>query len=335
MLRSAALAVGLAFALLTGTAAVAEEGRDPGVTEVLEQLGSGTSEATVLRWVAAEGNAPVRVTHDDLVALKSAGASDGLLELLVALAEEAPEGDFGEILAEVEAASAAGLGAAGLGAAGFGAAGPAETAEIPIRFEIEYRPLFLADDEDPWGLYVYLDGQVLTWVSSGSQLRPSEPVRFERRLEPGLHVLRLFVENHEKRSGERWHHEARVAPEELVFLLEPGIPASVDVRIEQPRFGLGGLVGGDKGPLNVEIRQGEKLLQSLFDAGYATDQWDDLCEEIEVNLDPDKKVPRRLERELSRCVRWAEVWRSVEGEFPSREAVRDELARFAYRPLAR
>jgi hypothetical protein len=206
---------------------------------------------------------------------------------------------------------------------------------VSARFEIEYRPPFTAAAADPWDLYVYLDGEPLTWVSKGGQLSATPPVRFTRELTAGQHVLRLLIENHERRSGERWFHEARVAPTEIVFRLAAGAEAEIDLRIAQPRLGLGGLRGAEKGPVDVAIRQGGRVLLTLEDEGGDFADWPELCEEIEANLDPAKKTPNRIAKALTRCVRWAALWRALGHETPNREQARARLEKYDYRLLPR
>lgn len=66
--------------------------------------------------------------------------------------------------------------------------------------------------------------------------------------------------------------------------------------------------------------------------GGDPDDWKPVCEEIEANRKPGKKLPRSLRRELESCIAWHDLWPGVPGPM-ARATVREKLALFGYRPI--
>src|ERR1700753_2513480 len=62
---------------------------DPIVAQVLQMLQGGVSEPVITTWLDKSGARPAAVGSADLVALKKAGASDALMQKLIALAAAA------------------------------------------------------------------------------------------------------------------------------------------------------------------------------------------------------------------------------------------------------
>lgn len=200
--------------------------------------------------------------------------------------------------------------------------------EEPVRLavDIEYHPEF-PHDAEPGDLYVYLDGDLLAWVSRGGQFAPSAPTRFDRPVAPGRHVLRLLHEHHEPRTKGRFEHEARASDVEILFHLEPGDDARLELRVVEETQ----VFEKFRGPIDVTVTQGGRTIQSREQVGERLRDWPLLCESIEANLEPGAKVTRKMRKVLEDCVRWEALWRSVD-DAPARAEVRKILARYAFQP---
>ncbi len=198
-----------------------------------------------------------------------------------------------------------------------------------MRVEIEYLPNFPATGDGPGDLYVYLDGDLLAWIPTGGQFAPSPPAVFERGVAPGAHVVRLLEEKHAALSAGGWSHEARASPLELFFQLAAGGRGELTLRLIESSS----VLANNPTPVSAVITQNGTTVQNLENAGPGLKKWPSLCEEIEANLDPRrKKVPRKARAELERCVRWADLWRSLDGGVPSREEARAVLERYDFQP---
>ena len=204
----------------------------------------------------------------------------------------------------------------------------ARTAPLLLNVSLEYRPAF-QHNQETWDLYVYLDGDLLAWVPRGGQFAPTPEVRFVRQVEPGPHVVRLAAEKHERRSGGRWFHEARIVPVEIFFSLSAEGNAEMSLRV----IGNTGLLNAGGARAVAQITQDGRVLQSVEQAIRSSADWPSLCEEIEVNLDPKrKKIPRKVRSELEQCVRWESLWRSLESPAGSRDDARALLERYDFQP---
>lgn len=199
---------------------------------------------------------------------------------------------------------------------------------VRMRVAIDYQPVFPHDTE-PGDLVVYLDGDLLAWVPRGGQFALTPTVRFTRRVEPGRHVLRLLQENHEPRSRGRWNHEARVSRTAVLFLLGPTGDAELEIKVAEPKetFAL-----KERGPVSILVRQDGKILQNLIETDQRLTEWPALCDEIEANLDPQRKVPKKIRAELEECLRWDFLWTDLEGGVATRDEARRILARYDYQP---
>lgn len=292
--------------------AVAEEtkAQDPVVREVVRMLAAEISEPVILRWIETSGRRPAAVSSDDLVALKRAGASDGLLGKLLEMAGAEPPSPPAPSPPPPAPTPA-----------------PADpSGAVPMRFEIRYQPVSV-EDEEPWDLFVYLDGRLLARAEAPMAALFPRAVAFDGNLAPGPHVLRLVQERHRRRSG-GWHHEARVWGDPVRFTLEPGAPGELKLEFRQVKLALR---AGDA-PISWRVTQGERTVAESGQTGTRPETWPLLCEEIEANLKPGKKPALPIRRELERCVRWTGLWPGIAGA-PSREEVRAELARYDYRPV--
>lgn len=269
-------------------------------------LEAEVSETVILRWLDTGGRRPASVSSQELIDLKRAGASEALMEKLLERAgEPAP--------APAPAAPS-----------------PARTNDpsgaVPLRVHLQYQPLY-EEDEEPWDLFVYLDGNLLARVEGPVVSAFARPLIFDGSLPPGSRVVRLVQERHRLRTG-GWRHEARVAPESFSFTLQPGEPARLEIQVRQVKLAL----RQPPAPLSFRLVQGERTVAESGQVGKAPETWPPLCEEIEANPEPGQRPALPIRRELERCVRWAGLWPGMAG-IPTREAVRAELERYRFRPV--
>ncbi len=325
--------------ILLAPAAVAEPASDI-LDEVRTMLEAGISEPIILKWLDGDDRKPRRPSAADLIGLKDAGASDELLAKLLELAGvgahgmrlgESPEPEpqppaepRAPVLAAapvapiVEPAAAPPVNASASSL-------PAAAGEVPVHFQLSYRPEVEEDDEE-WGFYVYLDGEPLSCVPAATLLN-AEPLSFRRDLTPGRHVLRVAQEQHEKRRRGRWSHAARIAKMEFPLELEADARADVELQFRQSQFAR----GRSGGPLSYRFAQG-KSVETIEKQGGDPESWPLVCEEIEANAAPDRELSKYQRRQLEDCARWSEIWGDL--EVPSRDAVREVLVRAGYRPIA-
>lgn len=198
---------------------------------------------------------------------------------------------------------------------------------VRMRLDLEYLPIF-PYNESPGDLFLYLDGDLLAWVSRGGQFAPTPPVRFERWVESGEHVMRLAAETHE-RQGKGWGHEARVSDVVVRFRLAPGGDGEIRLKLESNKQ----VFAKDKGPISYTVTQNGNILQNLERGGSDPHTWTLLCDDTEANLDPErKKIPKRIAKELEGCLRWPALWDELSAPPPERDAVRRILERYDYEP---
>ncbi len=357
----------LASAAIVHAEVADDAGTDPVIESVRRMLDQDLSEAVILGWLDASTEHPRLPTADELVALRDAGASDALLTRLLSMAKTPPTAPpAASAPAPRDAASsrphharsqpaqpraaqpstsqpspaspattspsttpsapAAGAALSGL-ATEILPPGDASAEGTPVQFNLSYRPDF-DEDEDEWGLYIYLDGKPLSYVPASSLIGRSREVKFERRLPPGRHVLWVLQERHVRRF-KSWYHAARVADGAFEFDLAAGRGAVIEVAFKQAVFNL----GGSADPVSYRFVQGENVTVRER-VGGDPDEWALLCEEVEAN-DSSAKPSKRTRRLLEGCSRWASLWTGLGdgAEVPSRDEVRESLALFKYRPI--
>ncbi len=307
--------VTLAILLGSGVPATAEE-QGGILDEVGSMLEAGMSEPIIVQWLDGAAERPPRPSAAELIALKDAGASDELLAKILELAAVGAHGMRPGEVPEPEPVPQAAPPAPSPPAVADG--------EAPVHFELSYRPDF-DEDEDEWGLYLYLDGEPLTYVPAGSLLS-SEPLRFRQFLAPGRHTLRVAQERHIQRGRDRWRHAARMAELELPMALATGERADVELKFSQLRLAF----GGSEGPVSFRFVQG-RTVEVIEKKGGDPEDWPLVCEEIEANAVPGKELKKSLRRQLDNCRRWADLWGDL--EVPPRGEVREALALFRYRPI--
>ncbi len=332
---------------LLGSASPAAAETEGGILEeVRKMLEAGMSESIVLKWLDGSDEKPPRPSAAELIGLKEAGASDELLDRLLELAGEdarsapAPAPPVAESPAVTPAPArpaaprvpdarpaptpAPAPASPPAASAPSAAPTPGASSEIPVYFELTYSPDF-DDEEDEWGLYVYINGEPLSYVPAGSLLS-SRRLRFRHFMEPGPHVLRVAQERHEQGWGNRWLHAARMTELELPFQLASGERADVELKFRQTKLAF----GRTGGPISFRFVQG-KNVEVVEKQGGDPEDWPLVCEEIEANVEDGKELKKSLRRELDDCQRWAAIWNGL--EVPDRDEIREALALFDYRPI--
>jgi hypothetical protein len=284
---------------------------DPVVREVVQMLAAKVPEPVILRWLGQTGRRPAALGSADLIALKSAGASEALLDKLLELAGPPPP--------------AANPAAGAPAATPAPAPAPAPAGEIRVHFNVEYRPYF-GEDEEVWNLFVYLDGRYLASVKPAVVAQMTRPLEFDRTLAPGRHFLRLIEERHlEHPLDHGWQHQARVAPAELPFELRPGAAATIDVGLHEMTL------RRRPSPLSLTVAQGDATPAGLSPAVPPANRWPLLCEEVETSDRPGHAPSAATRRQLEHCLRWVDLWPGTP-DLASRDQVRASLERLRFKP---
>lgn len=187
---------------------------------------------------------------------------------------------------------------------------------------VDYHTASVEDEEEPWDLFVYLDGAFLARVPPNKK----DPVRFAQRLTAGRHRLVATQERHRSRKKRVWSHAARVSPAPLDFELTDGAEVKIDLVFRQGFF-----ERPASGPLNLTITRGYEELLRLESVGEPPGYWPLLCEEVEANYAEEDKLPLAARQDLKRCVRWPDLW-TEELAGGDRAAVREHLEQFDFAP---
>ena len=295
----------------------------PLVEDVVRMLEAEVSEAVIFEFLETRGEPLPRLSADDVIALKKAGASDELMSALLAGSEPSPQAAAEPPSAEPPAVPPPPPAAVPPPPA-TGSSTTSSTAPATVRFRLTYDPDVDPDAlEPPIGLYLYLDGRPLAW-SDGRSFNPGgQGLAFEERLTPGRHVLRVLQERHEKtRRG--FSHHARVCPEPIEFTVQPSGLYDLRVTVREtwvlPLKGGGALAWSLGGPDGGGVEK-ENL------AGNTSD-WPLLCEDLELQIDGSPN--RREKRQLDACLSWADLWSAP---VAPRSEVLDTLARYKFKPI--
>lgn len=291
------------FLVLSAPIAVASDPpADPVLQDVYRLLDAGMAERTILEYLETSGLRPRPLTPDDLIGLKDAGAGEEFISALLRMS------------AQPETPS------------------PPPTpvaAGTPVDFRVQYRAAEDGDDgaaEAPWNLYLYLDGNPLTFAAGGSGTILSDGIEFTERLAPGMHTLRVTQERHTL-EGERWWHETRACPDPIAFEVRDGEPLQLAVRYTDDGFA----PMGWKGPLDWKLERDGARIDGADALGGFSDGWKPLCEDLEANVEPGKKPGGMIRRELKRCVRWSALW--PDGTVTDRADVLGRLAELDFQPM--
>ena len=272
----------------------------PAVQELLRMKSAGLGESVIADWLQADPGKIAPPTPDDLIALRQAGFSDEFLRILIRRAPGA---------AQVSPAPAAN-GAGGL---------------QPVRFEVEYRAR-PGEDEAPWDLFLYIDGEVLAWAPAERNLLARSGLRFSRALAPGRHAVRAAIERHRRsESAGGWLHEARVAPVEIAFEVTDGAPMNIGIEFAES------ILAPARAPLSWTVSRGGVVLANRRNEGGPAADWPELCEDLESGIG-EGEPSRRTRARLQRCVRWPALWAGL-APGADRAAVLAQLASFEFRPV--
>jgi hypothetical protein len=304
----------------------------------------GLTEPVIVHWLEKSGKRPAKVTSDDLVALHKAGASDDFLKRLVDLAGSAPpppppspstppSAEGTRQPAPAPAAPAAPPAAPVVAPA---APAPAPTASWPapvapppppafpdgtvkVRLAVTYRPVLL-EEEEPWTLFIYVDGRFLVSVEALRVPMPLPPKRFDVQLPPGRHVLRLAEERHLKYSRVRGYlSPSRVDPDDFPFSLDADKAAEIEIRCGDTSI-------RHAGPVEMRVKENGNEVSQREPVRTDAETWPALCEDVDVALPAGARVTAVARHDREHCVHWADLWSGVPG-VPSRAEVLAEIAR--------
>jgi hypothetical protein len=297
-------------AVAVASAAAAAEAQPqashPVVSDVVRMLDSKVQVSVILEWLGSVENPPTGLTADDMILLTRAGA---------------PEPVILKILERAAGPSAATPPTTAPKATGSAAPSPPPTPAPAsgngappcciVYFSILFRPTFDSDAGDRVGdLYVYLDGNFLGRAGVGKR----NAVELGTSVGLGEHSVRLMVESH-TRSGRdgAFEHEALVDPDVVRFTLDE--PGDWKLELNWSEAPL------SKGALSWTLSRDGKRVAGESGVGTDRARWPPLCEDIEASVPPGQGRTAWVQRQLSRCVKWNDLWPGVE-KVPSREEAR-------------
>jgi hypothetical protein len=302
--------------LAVASPAVSQQGTlDPVVVDVIEMLRAGVDEGVIAQWLDSTDRRPADVGRQGVIALTEAGASESLMTTLL----QGVETHSAESAARSKPA---------------GQEAPPATGSVETLIHLRAKQAFVDEDEpdspraQPWGVYLYLDGELVAWS------KPSlagEPVASRRLISVGDHELRVVLQRYEDLRG-GWLYESLSVPTQVVFQARAGAPLEIEVEVKR----IWGLWRDrkDGGPLSYVVRQGVEVIAEHEGTGGNPDRWQPVCEDVEANLANSPKVPKRFRGALNRCIRWADLWIG-KGRSTSRSEILAELARFDFEPSTR
>ncbi len=302
---------------------------DPVVAEVVQMLEAAVDEVVILQWLESTGRRPTDIGAAGMIALTEAKASKQLIDALLGSVRPSQGDSDTAGVAEPEGAISESPSPAGL------AEGARVTDDhVEAVVGLRAKRTFTEEDEpdsprdSPWWVYLYLDGELVAWTKPS---REGEPVRVRRRLSVGEHEMRVILQRYEDRL-QGWWYESLSLPHLLSFDVAPG--DAMDISVEMVRswgFWQSSKAGG---PLRYEILRGGVVLAQSDGAGGDPERWAPVCEDVEANFSGGGEVPKRFRSEMSRCVRWADLWNGV-GKSTSRSAILAELAEYDFQPPLR
>lgn len=310
---------------------------DPVVAQVVEMLAAGVDEEIIDQWLATTGRRPADIGAQGLIALTRAGASKDLIGQMLHLVADTsappspapepsapvrvpppldPEPSAPQVLDPVEKE-----------------AYPTARVDTPadVLILLSYKRVITQEPEpdspppEPWTVFAYLDGELVAWVTDSMA---AEPVRANRQLAPGRHLVRVTRERHIQR-GRRWVHETQVAPTNIALDVVPGQEMEVDIRFHG-RW----MDRQTRGPLSYAVRQGNQTLAKEGPTGGNPSGWQLVCEDVEANFPDAEKVPRLYRQDMARCVPWSTLWNGA-GEQTSRTELLASMSESDFRPSFR
>jgi hypothetical protein len=200
-----------------------------------------------------------------------------------------------------------------------GAAAAAVGGPVNVQVAVTYRPVF-AEYEEPWSLYVYVDGRLLTVVDPGPAMLPLPARKFERLLEPGKHVLRVTQERHRRYNRiVGYLTPSRVDPNDYAFELVVGTPAQIRIHFGEKSL-------RHPGPVSVRIEQGGREIINAEPPAGNEETWQVLCEDITASMPAGQPLRGPARKDKDHCVAWPALWPAV-AAVPSRDEVRAEIDR--------
>jgi len=271
------------------------------VSDVVRMLDSKVEVSVILQWLANVEDPPGGLTADDMILLTRAGAPEPVIRRILELGAGPTAGTAPRPAPAAPSPAAAPA----------PAAGSAPPSCCVVYFSILYRPSFDSEAGDEVGdLYVYLDGTFLGRAGVGKR----NAVDLGTSVGPGEHAVRLLIESHTRSGrGQEVMHDSFVAPEVIRFTLAE--PADWKLALEWSEGVL------SKGPLGWTLTRDGKEVAGESGLGTDRERWPPLCEDIEASVPSGRDASGWVERQLSRCVRWADLWPGVE-PLPSREESR-------------
>ncbi len=325
------LLLGLSVGAVGEDASRSDAPLDPIVSEVVEMLNAGVSDSLILQWLESTDRQPVDIGSQGLIALTEAGASDQLMTALLELVEQgrstepvstpptAPEPSRVEPATPVSASPT-----------------PADVPGDGVQAIVSLSAKRVwVDEEEPdspreprWSVFLYLDGDLVSWVRPDAK---AKPVEARRVIQPGRRELRVVLQRYEeRRSG--WRYESLSVPHLAEFEVRSGDPVEIEVDLRR----IWGLWRDrkDGGPMSYTIRQGAEILAEQTGTGGNPDRWQPVCEDVEANFPGSDNVPRAFRNAMSQCLLWNTLW-TGEGKSTSRTEILAELAEDDFEPPVR
>jgi hypothetical protein len=283
---------------------------DPLVTDVIRMLDEGVDTEFIAAWLDRTEARPGAITPDDLIALSNAKAPEQLVRKLMDMAPAEktlappPQPKQRPLPPPTEA--------------------PVALSDTIVQIIVDYRPGIVEDQNTPWDLFVYLDGQPLSRASGWASHSAThmEKLYVERTLAPGQHEIRLLQEQHRMKSRRKgtWSHSARVFPTSVLFDIDAAGAWRLEIMVDEE----GALHPGMKSPVDYLITRDGDIVEQGVDLGPSTHKWTLLCEEVATQFPGAKLQSGAAQNAMGGCMRWDSLWKDMEG-VPDRSTVREQM----------
>jgi len=304
---------------------------DPIVSEVVEMLNAEVSDGLIVQWLESTDRKPADVGSRGLIALTEAGASEQLIETLLALVGERREGEIAAGHQPAKEPRTVEDADARIPIAG---SPPATQGGVKATIRLGAKQAWVDEDEPDsprdqrWDVYLYLDSEFVAWTRPDLK---GKPVEAHLAIRPGHRELRVVLQRYEElRKG--WSYESLSIPTLVAFEAQFGDPIEIEVDLKR----IWGLWRERKqgGPLSYVIRQGVNVLAESTGTGGNPDHWQPICEDVEANFDASDGVPKAFRNSMSRCIRWETLWTGA-GKSTSRADILEQLAEYDFEPPVR
>jgi hypothetical protein len=283
--------------------------------EVLEMLGKGVDSAVVLSWLDQQTRPVAKLSSDDVIALSDAGASNELVQKLIAMSEASPPPATptpAPVVAPVPASAAVNAPADGM-------------SEVVVRMRYRYTEDSGDEFNKHWTLHAYLDGEPLIWATSEGSFS-KKWVKKRVSIEPGRHVIRFMRESHTRKGKEGWRHESLASPDAVEFEVGPGSGWLMSLEwIESS------MASFDSGPLTWQLSRRDVPVDGDSKTGAEFEAWPQLCDDMRANVPEGGKTPSWVKRNLKDCVEWSSLWPDSEA-VAARPDVLTAMAEDDFRP---